>query len=163
MLLINLNKNHNSFVIDVMILYAVIFLMSFFGMEFVAWFTHKYIMHGFLWSLHKSHHETRTQLLEKNDWFSIIFAVPSWLFIMLGIIYSSPISVLIGAGMTAYGAAYFIVHDVIIHQRVKLFRNLDGNYVKTLRRAHKMHHKHLGKEDGESFGFLIVNKKYLNY
>ena len=146
-----------------MILYAVIFLMSFFGMEFVAWFTHKYIMHGFLWSLHKSHHETRTQLLEKNDWFSIIFAVPSWLFIMLGIIYSSPISVLIGAGMTAYGAAYFIVHDVIIHQRVKLFRNLDGKYVKTLRRAHKMHHKHLGKEDGESFGFLIVNKKYLNY
>lgn len=65
--------------------------------------------------------------------------------------------------MTAYGAAYFIVHDVIIHQRVKLFRNLDSNYVKTLRRAHKMHHKHLGKEDGESFGFLIVNKKYLNY
>jgi beta-carotene 3-hydroxylase len=161
--LINLNKNHNSFVIVVMILYAIIFLTSFFGMEFVAWFTHKYIMHGFLWSLHKSHHETRTQLLEKNDWFSIIFAVPSWLFIMLGIIYSSPISVLIGAGMTAYGAAYFIVHDVIIHQRVKLFRNLDSNYVKTLRRAHKMHHKHLGKEDGESFGFLIVNKKYLNY
>jgi beta-carotene 3-hydroxylase len=146
-----------------MIIYFLVFIVTFFGMEFVAWFTHKFIMHGFLWSLHKSHHETRTHILETNDWFAIIFAVPSWLFIMLGVIYNSPISIIIGAGMTAYGIAYFIVHDVIIHQRVKLFRNLDGNYVKTLRRAHKMHHKHLGKEDGESFGFLIVNKKYLNY
>jgi beta-carotene 3-hydroxylase len=146
-----------------MIIYFLVFIVTFFGMEFVAWFTHKFIMHGFLWSLHKSHHETRTRILETNDWFAIIFAVPSWLFIMLGVIYNSPISIIIGAGMTAYGIAYFIVHDVIIHQRVKLFRNLDGNYVKTLRRAHKMHHKHLGKEDGESFGFLIVNKKYLNY
>ena len=24
-------------------------------MEFVAWAVHKYIMHGFLWSLHKDH------------------------------------------------------------------------------------------------------------
>ena len=82
---------------------------------------------------------------------------------MLGVIYWSPISIWIGAGMTAYGIAYFLVHDVIIHQRIKWFRDLDGKYIRTLRRAHKMHHKHLGKEDGESFGFLIVNKKYLNY
>ena len=26
--------------------------------------------------------------------------------------------------------------------------------------AHKMHHKHTTKEDGESFGFLLVAKKY---
>lgn len=142
------------------LLYIAIFIVTFFGMEFVAWFTHKYIMHGFLWSVHKSHHEVRDHFLERNDLFAFVFAIPSWLFIMLGVIYHSPISIIIGSGMTAYGIAYFLVHDVIIHQRIKWFRNLDGKYVKTLRRAHKIHHKHLGKEDGESFGFLIVNKKY---
>jgi beta-carotene 3-hydroxylase len=33
-------------------------------------------------------------------------------------------------------------------------------YVRAIRWAHKMHHKHLGKEHGESFGMLIVAKKY---
>lgn len=145
------------------ILYIVIFILTFFGMEFVAWFTHKYIMHGFLWSVHKSHHAKSDHFLERNDLFAFMFAIPSWLCIMLGVIFNCPISIIVGAGMTAYGIAYFIVHDVIIHQRIKWLRNLDGKYVKTLRRAHKMHHKHLGKEHGESFGFLIVNKKYFNY
>ena len=31
-------------------------------MEFMAWFTHKYIMHGFLWVLHKDHHKKITNL-----------------------------------------------------------------------------------------------------
>ena len=26
-------------------------------MEFMAWFTHKYVMHGFLWNLHFDHHK----------------------------------------------------------------------------------------------------------
>ena len=62
--------------------------------------------------------------------------------------------------MAAYGAAYFIVHDVFIHQRIKIFRNTESEYLKAVRRAHKLHHKHLKKEDGESFGFLFVGKKY---
>lgn len=146
-----------------LILYIICFILTFFGMEFIAWFTHKYVMHGFLWRLHKSHHQKGKHILEKNDLFALVFAIPSWLLIMLGVIYWNPMSIWIGAGMTTYGIAYFLVHDVIIHQRIKWFRNLDSNYIKTLRRAHKMHHKHLEKENGESFSFLIVNKKYLNY
>lgn len=142
------------------LLYISVFLMTFFGMEFIAWFSHKYIMHGFLWSLHKSHHSERKGIFEKNDWFALIFAIPSWLCIMLGIMYQSEISVLIGAGMTAYGIVYFCVHDIMVHQRIKLFRKLNSRYFKALRRAHKMHHKHTGKENGESFGFILVNKKY---
>ena len=61
-----------------------------------------------------------------------------------------------------YGLAYFIVHDVIIHQRIKLFTRTDNIYVRGIRWAHKMHHKHLEKEDGESFGMLMVAKKYRN-
>ncbi|WP_317899124.1 sterol desaturase family protein [Aurantibacillus circumpalustris] len=143
-----------------LVVYVGIFILTFLSMEGVAWFSHKYIMHGLLWSLHKSHHVGHKGFFEKNDLFAFVFAIPSWLFIMLGVIYQSPVSIWIGSGMTAYGAAYFLVHDIIVHQRVKWFRKLDNKYVKAVRRAHKMHHKHLDKENGEAFGFLIVNKKY---
>ncbi|MBL7882670.1 MAG: sterol desaturase family protein [Bacteroidia bacterium] len=145
-----------------LLLHIALFIITFFAMEFVAWATHKYIMHGIMWKLHKDHHTGSKHTLEHNDWFSLIFAIPSWLLIMLGVIYNSPSSIWIGAGMTTYGIAYFLVHDIFIHQRIKLFRNANGKYFKALRRAHKMHHKHLGKENGESFGFLIVGKKYYN-
>ena len=79
---------------------------------------------------------------------------------MLGVIYKSPVSIAIGSGITLYGAAYFLVHEIIIHQRFKLFTRSNNVYIRTLRWAHKMHHKHLGKEDGESFGMLWVAKKY---
>ena len=34
----------------------LIVITTFIFMEFVAWSVHKYVMHGFLWSLHKDHH-----------------------------------------------------------------------------------------------------------
>ena len=66
----------------------------------------------------------------------------------------------IGAGIALYGAAYFLVHDIIIHQRFKILTRSNNRYVRTVRWAHKMHHKHLDKKDGESFGMLLVAKKY---
>jgi beta-carotene 3-hydroxylase len=41
-----------------------------------------------------------------------------------------------------------------------LFRNVDNWYAKGIRRAHKIHHKHLDKEDGKCFGMLMVPFKY---
>ena len=38
-------------------IYIVVFFATFFFMEFMAWFSHKYIMHGFLWVLHADHHK----------------------------------------------------------------------------------------------------------
>jgi beta-carotene 3-hydroxylase len=66
----------------------------------------------------------------------------------------------IGLGIMAYGATYFIVHDIFIHQRFKMFRKANNWYAKGVRRAHKIHHKHLGKGDGECFGMLVVPFKY---
>jgi beta-carotene 3-hydroxylase len=66
----------------------------------------------------------------------------------------------IGFGIMAYGATYFIVHDIFIHQRFKMFRKANNWYAKGVRRAHKMHHKHRGKKDGECFGMLVVPFKY---
>jgi beta-carotene 3-hydroxylase len=42
----------------------------------------------------------------------------------------------------------FFVHEVFIHQRFKWFRNSDNVYFRAIRRAHKVHHKHMGKEQG---------------
>ena len=140
-------------------MFLVVFV-TFWFMEFVAWATHKYVMHGFLWVLHKDHHVKEPGVLEKNDSFFLIFAIPSWLCIMLGMMNQNMLSVMIGVGIALYGIAYFLVHEIFIHQRLKFFRNTDSFYFKVIRRAHKMHHKHLSKEDGESFGMLLVAPRY---
>jgi beta-carotene 3-hydroxylase len=131
-------------------------------MEFAAWWTHKHIMHGMLWTLHQDHHnKNNNHFFEKNDLFALIFAVPSIIFIILGTQTGlNKVYFWIGSGIALYGAAYFFAHDVFIHQRIKLLRNVNINYFKALRRAHKIHHKNLNKENGESFGFLWVPKKY---
>ena len=134
---------------------------AFFVMEGVAWFTHKYIMHGVGWFLHKDHHlKTTTDFLERNDFFFLIFALPGILGLWIGMENNYNFIFWVGLGITTYGAAYFIVHDVFIHQRFKILRNVDTLYFKAIRRAHKMHHKHISKEDGESFGMLWVASKY---
>ncbi len=141
-------------------LYIAIVIATFWFMEFMAWFTHKFVMHGFMWFFHEDHHQKRDRFFEKNDAFFLIYAVPSWLCIMLGIMYQTYWVVCIGAGIAVYGFAYFLIHDVIIHQRFKWFTRSNNRYIRVVRWAHKMHHKHLDKHHGESFGMLIVNKKY---
>jgi beta-carotene 3-hydroxylase len=135
-------------------------IATFFIMEGITWLTHKYVMHGFLWFLHEDHHQPHNNVLEKNDAFFLIFAIPSWLCIMFGLQQQKYWLAGIGFGIALYGLAYFIVHEVIIHQRIKWFSRSNNSYIKTIRWAHKMHHKHLNKEDGESFGMLFVANKY---
>ncbi len=138
----------------------LITLSTFLAMEGITWATHKYVMHGFLWYLHEDHHRPRGHLFEKNDAFFLIFAIPSWLCIMLGLQNETYWVAAIGFGIALYGLAYFLVHDVIIHQRFKWFTRSNNTYVRTIRWAHKMHHKHMDKEDGESFGMLYVARQY---
>jgi beta-carotene 3-hydroxylase len=142
-----------------LILISVAFV-TFIVMEIITWATHKYVMHGFLWYLHEDHHKPNKHFFEKNDAFFLIFAIPSWLCIMLGLQNQNYWVSGIGFGIALYGFAYFLVHDVIIHQRIKWFSRSNNTYVKTIRWAHKMHHKHMGKENGESFGMLYVANKY---
>ena len=123
-----------------MILYLLIVIATFFGMEWVAWATHKYLMHGAMWYFHKDHHQKEPGFFEKNDFFFLIFAVPSWLCIMLGMMNEAYWVVAIGAGIAVYGMAYFIVHELIIHQRFKVFTRLNNKYIQGIRRAHKAHH-----------------------
>jgi len=142
------------------VLYILIVLATFFFMEFMAWFTHKFVMHGLMWYFHRDHHQHEPGFFEKNDVFFLIFAIPSWLCIMLGLMNANLYIVSIGIGVAIYGFCYFLMHDVFIHQRFKWFRNTNSVYLLALRKAHKIHHKHLGKEEGECFGMLIVPQKY---
>lgn len=147
-------------------LWLKIFLvvLAFSIMEFVAWSSHKYIMHGLLWPIHRDHHQKdMNRKWEINDFFFPMFAAPGILFIYLGVTYglNTPWFWL-GLGISIYGLAYSLVHDVIIHQRIKILTKWDNTYVRAMRKAHKVHHKHLGKENGENFGFLYVSQKYLN-
>lgn len=143
------------------LIWILVFLGTFAAMEGMAWFTHKYIMHGFLWSLHKDHHhKDHSHWWERNDFFFIFYAFVSIGFFLLWRYDILWIGLPIGLGILAYGIAYFSVHDIFIHQRFKLFRNANNRYAKGIRRAHKMHHKHLGKDDGECFGMLFVPFKY---
>ncbi len=135
---------------------------AFLTMEGVAWFTHKYVMHGLLWGLHRDHHKKESSgFFEHNDFFFLIFAIPGIAAIYFGMENGYNYLFWIGLGITLYGAAYFLVHDVFIHQRFRALRKTDNAYFRAIRKAHKIHHKHLGKEDGECFGMLWVPRKYL--
>lgn len=142
-------------------LHLLVFFAVFFTMEFMAWFTHKYVMHGFLWNLHADHHKKdHDSWFERNDAFFIFYAVISIICFYTWSEGMFDFGISIGLGILGYGIAYFLVHDIFIHQRFKLFRNANNRYARAIRRAHKMHHKHIGKDKGECFGMLIVPFKY---
>lgn len=139
----------------------LIALLTFILMEGATWIIHKYVMHGFLWVLHRDHHDHSNEgVFEKNDYFFVIFALPTIALMYFGSLQDFNYLFFIGLGIMLYGMAYFFVHDIFIHQRIKIFSRTENPYFLALRRAHKQHHKHTGKEDGECFGFLYVPFKY---
>ena len=142
-----------------LLFHILIFILSFAMMEGVAWFTHKYIMHGLLWIWHKDHHQKTKGFFEWNDMFAVIFASIAIALIISGLP-QADWKFWMGAGITGYGIAYFLVHDVFVHQRVKIFGKPERTYFKALRHAHRIHHKTIQKHGAESFGFLFVSKKY---
>lgn len=144
------------------LLYIAIIVGTFCTMELFTWWLHKYVMHGWLWIWHEDHHDPAHKgKLEKNDYFFVVFGTLSMAVFLLGTLFPAwRILLFFATGITLYGAAYFFVHDVFIHQRIRLFRNTDNVYFRALRKAHKVHHKHVSKEEGENFGMLWVPMKY---
>ena len=133
-------------------IWILIYVATFLFMEFMAWFSHKYIMHGFLWHLHKDHHKKdHGSWFERNDLFFIFYAVVSMSLVILWGEYGFWAGLPMALGIFTYGMSYFIVHDIFIHQRFKLFRSTNSKYAKGLRRAHKIHHKSIHKGGGECF------------
>ena len=142
-----------------LIINLLAFLSTYFAMEGVAWLTHKYVMHGFLWSLHESHHRPRHGIFEKNDFFFLFYATIAMILMYFGW-EQLDYRFWMGIGVTAYGFTYFVLHDIFIHRRAKILDKLDSRYFRAMRKAHKVHHKKMGKEDGEEFGLLLFKKEH---
>ena len=137
-----------------------IILATVFVMEWIAWGSHKYIMHGWGWDWHRDHHEPHDKPLEKNDLYGIVGAVTSMSLFAIG----SPLvlgadawepATWIGLGVMFYGIIYTLVHDGLVHQRYFKYVPRSG-YAKRLVQAHKLHHATVGKEGGVSFGFVFA-------
>ena len=135
-----------------------IVLLTIAMMEVFSWAMHKYLFHGPLWFIHKTHHQQRHGWFELNDLFSIGFAALALGLMWIG--HAGPdYRFWIGAGISTYGVIYFIFHDWFIHNRLKAFKT--GNrYLMGIRRAHKIHHKSTEKNPSEEFGLLVVGKKW---
>jgi len=132
-----------------------VFALSFAGMEACAWLTHRYIMHGPLWFIHKTHHRPRRGVFELNDVFGLLFgaiAAPLFYFGIQG----EPVCTGIALGMTAYGIAYFLVHDVLVHRRVAHRFTPARGYLRRVHQAHHMHHAVRERDGAVSFGFLFA-------
>ena len=139
----------------------LIVIVAFVGMEFAAWATHKYLMHGPLWFLHEDHHVLTGKPLQKNDSFALIFAIPSASGFIFGSIYQNDILFFSGLGILLYGIAYLLVHDIFIHRRIKIFTKPKNSYLRAVLYEHRKHHANEQKENGEFFGMLFVSFKSL--
>ena len=149
------NGNNMSIISIILIVVGTVFVM-----EWVAWSSHKYIMHGWGWGWHRDHHEPHDNALEKNDLYGIVGAVTSISLFAIG----SPLllgerawepATWIGLGVLFYGIIYTVVHDGLVHQRYFKYVPRSG-YAKRLVQAHKLHHATIGKEGGVSFGFVFA-------
>lgn len=143
------------------ILCALIVIGTFLAWEFVAWFTHKYVMHGFLWVWHRSHHTVHDHKLERNDWFAAVFSVPSiGLFYYGSVATYNPYLIAVAIGIFFYGVFYLVFHDIIVHQRIRWRIRKPGRYLRRMINAHYAHHRKHSKEGCEAFGFLYAPKRY---
>ena len=123
-------------------------------MECFAWAAHKYVMHGFGWGWHRSHHEPYAGRFEKNDLYALVFSVVVIALFSAGWWWEP---LWWGAlGITCYGAIYAFVHDMLVHQRFGYRWVPRQGYLKRLHQAHRLHHATKGRDGAVSFGFLLA-------
>jgi beta-carotene 3-hydroxylase len=125
--------------------------LAFVAMEGVSYAAHRWLMHGrgIVW--HRSHHPPRGHGLEANDLFPAIFATFAIAAFAAAAIEPSlrwlrPIAI----GVSAYGTCYFIVHEVLIHRRLRLPLPR-SRYLQWLDDSHRIHHLY----GGEPYGMLL--------
>jgi beta-carotene 3-hydroxylase len=133
---------------------AVVVLLAFAAMEPITYAAHRWLMHGLAARLHRSHHVNAARAvasrLEANDVFPVAFAgvvltAFATGFNVVGLSLLVPAS----AGVTLYGAVYFLVHDVYVHRRIALFSS-QPRWLEYLAAEHRRHHR----TGAEPYGML---------
>lgn len=149
-------------VILYIILHAAVFLATAVFWEFVAYFMHKYVMHGFGWALHEDHHRTSGSHLQKNDLYSIVFALISFLLIFNGLRTGVTLAAAAGFGVALYGLGYVLFHDILFHKRIPWLRiPVFHPYLKRIVDSHRVHHHTITRDGAANFGFLFARKPRL--
>lgn len=146
-------------VLQIMITAIAFIVLGFAAMEFSGWFIHKFLMHGPLWVIHKTHHQPSKSFFELNDLFSVLFGSVAVVLILLGVS-ELDYRFWMGMGISLYGFLYFILHDVMVHRRLKWFDRPKNSFLKGIFKAHQAHHKTNQKDDAVSFGLFVVPKKF---
>lgn len=124
-------------------------------MEIASYLLHRFLFHGFLWRIHRTHHESHTARFELNDLFSIGFALIAVYLIVSGIDEQWPKATAgIGIGITIYGILYFIIHDLFTHRRFLPFSS-ENKLLGMIRRAHQRHHQTTKKDGFEPYGLFL--------
>jgi beta-carotene 3-hydroxylase len=142
-----------------MILWIPIALIVAVLMDFWAAFLHERFWHASLWRFHLSHHTERKGLFELNDAFSLVHAPVSIVLTVWGS--SGPgttetaraVAFGIGIGMATFGMGYLLIHDGVVHGRLPLRFLRALPYVRTIVRAHKVHHT--GVRGGAPYGLFF--------
>ena len=132
-------------------------LASFVVMEPVTALTHRLVMHGPGRVLHRSHHRPlrdgeSPRRWEANDLYPVAFAGVVMIGLAIGFnVDGWSVLVPIGCGITAYGAAYALVHDAYVHGRIPLAGGRRLPVFERLAVAHRVHHRH----GGPPYGMLL--------
>lgn len=125
-------------------IWLVVALLTAIGMEAWAALVHRWVWHRRLWFVHASHHgKVRSRGFEWNDLLSLSHAPVAAGLIAWGCANDDLFAELalgIGAGMTAFGVAYAVVHDGYVHGRLPLAFLDRSAYFRAIRRTHARHH-----------------------
>jgi beta-carotene 3-hydroxylase len=118
--------------------------------EPVAALAHRFVFHGFGMGWHRSHHLPPRRPLEANDLFPVVFSALTITVLSIGVwVGAGEVLIPIGVGVTAYGACYLVVHDLVIHRRIAGL-GVPDRVGHRLRQAHNVHHLF----SDAPFGFL---------
>jgi beta-carotene 3-hydroxylase len=125
------------------------------AMEPAVTAVHRSVMHGRGWAWHRSHHRWQGRRIEANDLYPAVFAAATIATMAVGAaIESLAALVWVGAGVTGYGLAYLVVHDLFIHERLGRLPGAHSRYVRWVTAAHAEHHR----TGHAPFGFLLPRR-----
>lgn len=130
------------------------FAAGFAAMEVIAWAAHRFLMHGPLWPLHRSHHEPGRHGAQLNDLFGLLFAGVAVALFAAGAGLPQPLLWWAALGVTVYGGVYALVHDGLIHGRFGLRPVPARGPLRRIVQAHRLHHAVRGREGCVAFGLL---------
>lgn len=125
------------------------------AMEGVAALGHRFVMHGFGWAWHQSHHTAAAHGWQPNDGFALVFAA-----LTIGLFYlaGDPHAWLywVAIGISLYGALYLWLHEILVHGRLGWRPRVRYAYLARLVSAHHLHHATHARTGAVSFGFLYA-------